>query len=299
MSMDPLFTVVICTYNRATTVGRAVSSVLRQTWCDFQLIVVDDGSDDETPSALAKFEDPRLLVVRRENGGLSAARNTGIKVAAGHFVAFLDDDDEVAPRWLEAFASAATAGTGFISCTCRMVSPDGSIEGFEQAVPHALFPEVRGVFMAGTFAVDRSILVAIGGYAEQIRVNHQTELLLRVLPELDRRGMTAALVDEPLVTIEQREHRYRPIRHPRALLQGTEYLIENHGARLEGSAPTLANYHAVAGVSAAQLGEHARARRHFRRAIQLDPTRPRHAARLAVSLIPPLARHLWRNPQGR
>lgn len=292
------FSVVVCTYNRAHIVGRAIRSVLEQTWDDFELIVVDDGSVDDTAALVASFTDPRVRGVHRVNGGLSAARNTGIAAATGRFIIFLDDDDEVDPDWLGSLASVAGERTGFLSCACRMVSPDRTIQTARVAEPHPLYPDVRGVFVAGTFAVDRSILRAVGGYDEQIRVNHQTELLLRVLPELQRCGLEAAFVDRPLVSIEQRPHTDRPLRNPRSLLQGTEYLIERHGALLAGAASTLADYHAVAGVSAARLGEQGRARRHFWAAVRLQPFQVRHAARLGVSLVPSLPRRLWPAPQS-
>lgn len=293
----PFFSVVICTYNRADVVGGAIRSVLAQTFDDIELLVVDDGSADDTPAVLAAFDDPRMRVIRRPNGGLSAARNTGIGAATGRYVIFLDDDDEASADWLAALAGAAEPDTGFLSCTCHFVTPDRRSESVAPSTPHTLYPDIRGVFLAGTFAVDRSVLSAVGGYAEEIRVSHQTELLLRVLPELRRRGLGAAFVDRPLVTIERREQRDRPMSQPADLLHGAEYLITRHGDLLRSTPATLANYHAVAGVSAVQLGHQGRARRHFLRAVRLHPTAPRHGARLAVSLVPPVARRAWRMPK--
>lgn len=291
----PLFSVVICTYNRADVVGAAIRSVLAQSLADFELIVVDDGSADDTPAVLASFDDRRVRVVRRPNGGLSAARNTGIEAATGRFVIFLDDDDEATGEWLAQLGRAIGPKTGFVSCTCRFVTPDRRSETVASATPHTLYPDIRGVFLAGTFAVERSILAEVGGYADEIRVSHQTELLLRVLPQLKRRGGEAAFVDRPLVVIERREQKDRPMSQPADLLEGAEYLIARHGTLLAAAPSTLANYHAVAGVSAVQLGQSTRARRHFLRALRLNP-RAKHGARLAVSLVPPVARRAWRMP---
>lgn len=288
-----LFSVVICTFNRADMVGRAIRSVLAQTFEGFELIVVDDGSTDETPSMIASFEDRRMRIIRRLNGGLSAARNTGIAAASGRYVTFLDDDDRADPGWLESLAAAHGPQTGFLSCTCRMVTPDGEPVGNRPASPHPVYPQIRGVFLAGTFAVDRTVLETIGGYDEKIPVNHQTELMLRVLPELGRRGMQAVLVDEPLVSIEQRDHTSRPLRNPSALLAGTEYLIDRHRTALRRSPATLADYHAVAGVNAVRLGRLGTARRHFWAAVRTRPYSLRHAGRLAISLASPVARRAW------
>lgn len=94
--------VIIPTYNRAAKVTRAISSVLDQTFNDFELIVVDDGSVDDTNETLAGFHD-RIIVIRHEkNLGVSAARNSGIKVSQSPLIAFLDSDDYWLPGKLEA-----------------------------------------------------------------------------------------------------------------------------------------------------------------------------------------------------
>ncbi|OYW83480.1 MAG: hypothetical protein B7Z20_12545, partial [Sphingobium sp. 32-64-5] len=86
----PLFTVVIPTYNRRDTVVEAVRSALEQTVADVEVIVVDDGSTDGTPSAVAAIGDERIHVIVQANGGAAAARNRGIAFARGRYVAFLD-----------------------------------------------------------------------------------------------------------------------------------------------------------------------------------------------------------------
>src|SRR5689334_13044424 len=85
--------VVIPTYNRAHTVVDAVVSVLSQTYEDLELVVVDDGSTDDTAERIAAVRDPRLSYVRAGHAGVSAARNLGVKHTHGELVAFLDSDD--------------------------------------------------------------------------------------------------------------------------------------------------------------------------------------------------------------
>lgn len=291
-----LFSVVICTYNRADLVGQAIESGLGQRFEDFELIVVDDGSADHTSEVLAGYEhDPRFRAIRRDNGGLSAARNTGLAAARGRFVAFFDDDDAVDPEWLAGLAAGIDESTGFTACTCTLVDEERTTSFDLPSRPHAIYDDIRGVFMAGTFAVDRSILDEVGGYAEDIRVSHQSELLLRALPVLKARNLTAALIEKPLITIERRSAENRPLSQPADLLDGAEYLIENHGELLSTRPAALANYFAIAGVSAAQLGDQRRARRHLRRAATTYRS-PRHLARFLLSLVPPLARRTWQLP---
>ena len=92
--------VIMPAYNRADTILRAVRSVLAQTYRDWELIVVDDGSTDETAALVSKL-DPRIRVIRQNNQGITGARNTGLAASTGQYIAFLDSDDEWLPHHLE------------------------------------------------------------------------------------------------------------------------------------------------------------------------------------------------------
>ena len=98
----PEVSVIIPTYNRANLIGRSIQSVLNQTYQEFEIIVVDDGSTDNTEYVVKGFDDARIRYVRyQENRGGSAARNAGIKIASGDYIAFQDSDDEWLPEKLE------------------------------------------------------------------------------------------------------------------------------------------------------------------------------------------------------
>src|SRR5829696_8499022 len=96
----PLVSVVIPCYNQAHFLGEAIESVLSQSYRHFELIVVDDGSTDETSEVASRYEGVRLI--RQENQGLSGARNTGIGHSGGEFLVFLDADDRLLLGALEA-----------------------------------------------------------------------------------------------------------------------------------------------------------------------------------------------------
>ena len=101
-ALPPKVSVIVTTYNRAGLLPRAVESVMAQTYGDFEVLVVDDCSTDDTPTVIAGFADPRIRAFRHDaNRGQSAARNLGITEAQGKYLAFLDDDDEFVPTRLE------------------------------------------------------------------------------------------------------------------------------------------------------------------------------------------------------
>jgi glycosyltransferase involved in cell wall biosynthesis len=114
LPMTPPVAVIIPTFNRAHLLPRAIHSVLSQTWRDFELYVVDDGSTDGTPALpIFKSPDPRLHYIRYpDNRGVSHARNFGVKQTSSHWIAFLDSDDEWLPQKLEKQIAYATTHPG-------------------------------------------------------------------------------------------------------------------------------------------------------------------------------------------
>jgi glycosyltransferase involved in cell wall biosynthesis len=96
-----LVDIIIPLYNKENTVERTIQSIQAQTFADWNLIVVDDGSTDAGPVVVQSFGDPRITLLHQENRGPGAARNTGIKAAAADYVAFLDADDQWYPWYLE------------------------------------------------------------------------------------------------------------------------------------------------------------------------------------------------------
>ena len=103
MIKNPTVSVIIPTYNRANLVAKAIKSVLSQTYQDFEIIVIDDGSTDNTEEIIRGFKDKRVKYIKKykENKGSSVARNIGIKVARGKYIALLDSDDEWLPEKLD------------------------------------------------------------------------------------------------------------------------------------------------------------------------------------------------------
>jgi ribosomal protein S7 len=92
--------VIVPTYNRADLIPYTINSVLSQTMSDWELIVVDDGSTDDTAAVVKRYQDDRVRYIRQENAGVSAARNRGVAHATGEYLCFLDSDDELMPQKL-------------------------------------------------------------------------------------------------------------------------------------------------------------------------------------------------------
>jgi len=102
LSDSPLISVVLPTRNRSALLPRAVASVLAQDYAHWELLIVDDGSDDDTPSVIDSFTDPRIHSFRTNHRGVCGARNAGLRHVSGEIVAYLDDDNTMHPGWLKA-----------------------------------------------------------------------------------------------------------------------------------------------------------------------------------------------------
>ena len=124
MANAPLVTAIIPTYKRPNQVIRAVKSALNQTHRDMEVVVVVDGPDDSTSTALGAIADPRIqIVILPQHQGACGARNAGIQAASGEWVAFLDDDDEWLPRKIELQLSRALRSAHCIPVvSCRFIA---------------------------------------------------------------------------------------------------------------------------------------------------------------------------------
>ena len=288
------FSVVITTYNRVSTLPRAIDSVLSQRGVDFELIVVDDGSTDDTPNFLDHISDSRLSWIRRPNGGLSAARNTGIAQASGHWITFLDDDDTALPGWLSGLRELIDDRAGMVCCGAEYCDSEGTRYYTAHPIPMGpLFDDVTGLLLAGAFAVRADLLRSIGGFDERLTCSHQTELGLRLVPALLRQGLLTRNTDRVLVRIEYRQPWDRPLSNPAALFAGTQILLDRHKDRIARHAPSRAALNGVLGVSAARLARWSNARSAFFTSARADPLNVRRWMRLAAACFPPIARHVW------
>ena len=112
--------IIMATYNRAATLPRAVDSVLRQDYAKWELIIVDDGSTDETEQILKGLRDPRIIVVRHErNRGVTAAKNSGLDCIGGEWFTFVDSDDEILPESLSAMLAVVARHPDVNAVTCN------------------------------------------------------------------------------------------------------------------------------------------------------------------------------------
>ncbi len=177
MGVHPRFTVVIPVQNRADVVGRAIASVVAQTFADLELILVDDGSTDDSVAAARAVADKRVRIFRQEQQGLEAARSAGMQQARGSWVLFLDPDDEVAPAWLARLGRLIDSTQAeLVSCGGEQFYRDGTQSTFRPVLlsPQPVDPAskwhhpvdhgYKACFRSGTFAASRERLELVGAF---------------------------------------------------------------------------------------------------------------------------------------
>ena len=185
---NPTVSVIIPTLNRAQLVHRAIQSVLKQTYEDLELIVVDDGSTDDLAGSLSRIEDPRFrLVSHAENRGPAAARNTGISEALGQYVAFLDSDDYWLPNKLEVqleFMRSSDEGIR-LSCTAyKLISryhPEDELHFGKPTMTEIDMQWGCRVSPGATLLAERALFDEAGPMNEQMSRLEDWDWLLRCL----------------------------------------------------------------------------------------------------------------------
>lgn len=208
MDRNQMVSVIIPTYNRANSVEMSIQSVLDQTWQNFEIIVVDDGSTDNTRQVVEHFSDDRIRYICMEkNGGASRARNEGIRQTKCEFIAFLDSDDEWLPQKLEKQMQVmlqASEKVGLVYCRMRGCRKDGSFiycpelsQKKEQLEGNLLGNLVESnVIGTPAMLIRKKCLDQTGGFDEGLRCLEDWELVLRIAEKWE-----IGFVDETLVEV--------------------------------------------------------------------------------------------------
>ena len=173
--IEPRISVVIPTYNRAKLLRRALQSVIEQTFTDWEVLVVDNHSSDDTGEVVQSFKEPRIKLLKIHNNGIIAAsRNMGIRAASGTWVALLDSDDWWTQDKLEVSVEALNRGNDVVYHDMLLVK-NGWTDCFRQKVPtrQLRIPAYADLLMNGNAIVNssvvirRSLLLDIGGLSER------------------------------------------------------------------------------------------------------------------------------------
>jgi glycosyltransferase involved in cell wall biosynthesis len=236
---SPEVTVVIPTKDRWQLLSRSLGSALEQEDVDFEVLVVDDGSTDETLERVAELRDPRLRVLRHEHSmGVASARNLGVEHARGRWIAFLDDDDFWAPRKLRAELDGARSGANFIYTGMVVIDDTGGLVESRPLEPDELCRTlVRHNFLGApsTVMVATDLVRRSGGFDQRLSALADWDLWLRLI--LDERAILAACPEALVAYVLHEENMHRA--HADAIRAEFRYLAakhRRHGRKVGGPA---------------------------------------------------------------
>ena len=283
--VSPSISVVIPTYNRAHCLSRAIRSVLNQSYKDFEVIVVDDCSTDETESVVRNFKDDRIIYVRQgQRLGAACARNEGIRKARGEFIAFQDSDDEWLPeklhRQMDIFRKRG-AEVGVVYSAVWYV--DGQKKTyFPQRGKAGLNGNISDSLLAGNFVtiqtlVRRECFQKSGMFDENLPRFQDWDMWLRIA-----QSYQFAFIDEPLALIYKGKGAISE--DPYKLVQGLETVVEKYRGALQRHRTILGRYYYALGRGFYEQGQLEKGRDYLKKAWRYVPYHPAYMFFVLVSL---------------
>jgi glycosyltransferase involved in cell wall biosynthesis len=298
----PAVSVIMPTYNRAKLLGRAIQSILDQTYQDFELIIVDDGSTDDTESLVKSFNSEKIRYIRhRKNRGASAGRNTGIRSAQGEYVALQDSDDEWMPEKLEkqmrAFATAppevGVVYTGFyiIVNNKKKYMPSASITPKDGNIFSSI---IKGEYLVSpqTIVVKRECFERAGMFDERFPAMEDWELSLRL-----SRHYHFKYINEPLVLYYVQPDSIS--RNKSALTKSYKMILEMYFKDIKQDKRLLSKHYLRLGHFLYSNGELSQGKDYFARSIKAYPLHIKAigaflSSCFGANLYNMLARRYWR-----
>lgn len=187
-----MFSVIIPLYNKAPYVAKAIESVLGQTYRDFEVIVIDDGSTDQSLEVAKTFENKSITIISQPNSGVSTARNNGVKIAKHPYICFLDADDWWHPTFLEEmkrvitdFPDAGIYGSGYyiVKNGQERIAPIGVPQGFEQGIIDYCEVYAKTLCMPLTsisVVIPKHIFDEEKGFKSQLKLGEDFDLWIRI-----------------------------------------------------------------------------------------------------------------------
>lgn len=281
-SLDPKISIIIPFFNSESTLKRAVDSVISQSFSEWELILVNDGSSDQSERiAKSYLEDQRISYIYQENKGVSAARNLGASKAKADWLIFLDSDDALRPNTFTIMNSCIDEYPDYDYFHFGICSI--SQKGAKERIPS------KSVYvgkLAGSIFLKRMVFEQVGGYDENLRFSENTELFHRI------HLSSVKFLQVPHISIDYYNSKAGGSKNTQNILHGLLYFLDKHKKTLSPNIKFL--YHQSAGVIFIRFKKIALARYHFLQALKIKPWKLPTWARLGLTFFPSLAKIIYK-----
>ena len=179
LNSDSIISIIIPTFNRAHHIINAISSVIDQSFQNWELIVIDDGSTDSTAQLFKNYKDPRIRYFHQQNAGVSKARNLGASKAKGNYLLFLDSDDCLKPDLLQRLENIKYWNYDLI-CWEVLKLLDGQVSIWKPVRLEKIYNFITATFLAGSICYKKEIFEKTGGFDPLLTYGENYELGLRI-----------------------------------------------------------------------------------------------------------------------
>ncbi|PVY43028.1 glycosyltransferase family 2 protein [Pontibacter virosus] len=277
----PLFSIITPTYNRINLLSNMIVSVKNQTFTDWELIIVDDGSTDNTSEIVEQFlADDRIKYIKKNNSGAADSRNVGAGSASGSFLVFLDSDDEVSIKWLGTVVSNLKADTGIVCVAAQRRFSSGKILQEPLFGTKIFGKKYKLKFTAGSLFVRRELFHQAGCYDAQLASNHHTDLGFRLMNTLINSNYKIVDLNVPLVQINVHESA-RIRTNWNKVREGSIMFLEKHYEfMLRNDKKGVSNLYAVIAFSNYKLNDRKECFKYIVKAIRWNPVSYKNYIRL-------------------
>ncbi|MEN9884291.1 MAG: hypothetical protein RLZZ420_1508 [Bacteroidota bacterium] len=285
----PRFSIIVPAYNRANTISRTLDSLYAQISRDFEVIVVDDGSTDNTREIVSVYVQQKgLNYIYQSNSGVSAARNFGAVHAIGEYLLFLDSDDTVTSTWIKNYEEKILEqGADLLYCGITRIR-NGVVIG--QTDPANPFNNgvAYGNFIPGSFCLKRELFESVGGYDTILSYSENTELSFRLKQKGPKETFIAAYNLEYQVSDDGLSRNWVNRKN------GMLHILQKHRITLAEDIDTRYRFLSISGVAAVYTRDWTVARKSFRKACLIRPFSLICHLRYGASLFPIIASKIWK-----
>lgn len=274
--MEPSFSIIIPTYNRADSLLKTVKSIPIDSGIEHEVLIVDDGSTDHTQELIKGLTG--VCYLKKENGGVCSARNVGAKNAKYEWLIFLDSDDELLPNTLKAFKNAILENPSAEFVQARF-------DLFQKGKKITTSGGKGKANIPGSFAIKRSALEQVGGYDEKISFAENTELMFR----LESEEVSMAYIEHVILRYHQSEE--GGSKNLINMRDSLTYFLQKHQNTLSKNVRHL--YHQNLGVLWMRFGNYKLSRFHLLQSIKSNPLKVSALARFVLAFFPLLAKRIY------